>query len=222
MKRFPKPLPQRRRIRRHDLEEHRRPLGPGEPAAALADRAAGAGAGHRRPDHGRVAEDAEVFLGVHDAQVDRHHGTGAGAGAHRLAAVRGHAEAGGGHADLAAADRVDNPLPAVRAAAGDAAVGLAVRLGQRPAPVPLVRTGGHAEAVGAERRPGRAVARKSVVEGKRVSVRVDLGGRRHNKKKTTDYDKEVLDNTYNSNTYATIIRLIDNNYNTIINRTIKR
>src|SRR3546814_9207535 len=73
-------------------------------------------------------------------------------GAHRLAAVRGHAEAGGGHADLAAADRVDNPLPAVRAAAGDAAVGLAVRLGQRPAPVPLVRTGGHAEAVGAERR----------------------------------------------------------------------
>src|SRR3546814_10252349 len=69
------------------------------------------------------------------------------------------AEAGGGHADLAAADRVDNPLPAVRAAAGDAAVGLAVRLGQRPAPVPLVRTGGHAEAVGAERRPGRTVQR---------------------------------------------------------------
>src|SRR3546814_17889451 len=82
---------------------------------------------------------------------DRQHGTGAGAGAHRRAAVRRHAEAGGGHADLAAADRVDNPLPAVRAAAGDAAVGLAVRLGQRPAPVPLVRTGGHAEAVGAER-----------------------------------------------------------------------
>src|SRR3546814_2466784 len=30
MKRFPKPLPQRRRIRRHDLEEHRRPLGRSE------------------------------------------------------------------------------------------------------------------------------------------------------------------------------------------------
>src|SRR3546814_4360989 len=73
MKRLPKPLPQRRRIRRHDLEEHRRPLGPGEPAAALADRAAGAGAGHRRPDHGRAAEDAEVFLGVHDAQRSEEH-----------------------------------------------------------------------------------------------------------------------------------------------------
>src|SRR3546814_16119854 len=67
MNRLPKPLPQRRRIRRHDMEEHRRPLGPGEPAAELADRADVAGAGHRRTDHGRAADDAEIFLGVTDA-----------------------------------------------------------------------------------------------------------------------------------------------------------
>src|SRR3546814_12043397 len=37
----------------------------------------------------------------------------------------------------------------------------------------------------AEARPGRAADRKSVVEGKSVSVRVDLGGRRILKKKKT-------------------------------------
>ena len=50
---------------RHEPEEHRRPLGRRQPVLPLADRAADPAAGHRRPDHGRTAEDAEIFLGLH-------------------------------------------------------------------------------------------------------------------------------------------------------------
>ena len=131
---------------RHDHEKHRRPLGPGKPGLPLAHHAADPGPGHRRPDHGRASEDAEVFLGLHRAQVHRHHRAGAGARAAGLAPVCGQARTGAGHADLAGTHRQRYPLAAVRADPDHADFRLAVRLGQWPASVPLVRLVRHAQA----------------------------------------------------------------------------
>src|SRR5690606_1328307 len=77
---------------------------------------------------------------------------------------------GAGHAALAGARGRRHPLAAVRAAAGDAAERLALRFGERPAPVPVVRPVHDAQAG----RPGRG-ARRPRARTARVAV---LGARR--------------------------------------------
>src|SRR3546814_12074188 len=59
-----------------------------------------------------------------------------------------------------------------------------------PPRAPLLHSSGFAPAARQGGRPGPAQARKSVVSGTSVSVRVDLGGRRSIKKKTKRKKKE--------------------------------
>src|SRR3546814_20011836 len=62
-----------------------------------------------------------------------------------------------------------------------------------PAPAPALRNGPNRDPVEPARRP---VPRKSVEEGKRVSVRIDLGGRRILKKHTRTLNSQATKKTH--------------------------